>query len=168
MDSFEGFREFVLARGAALGRIAFLLTGDRAAAEELMQAALVKAAARWGRVAAAGNPEAYVRRIMVNEQISWWRRRGRHEVAMAETPDRGVSDPMEAATRRVDLAAALGRLAPRQRAVIVLRFYLDLSEVETARILGCAVGTVKSQTSEALARLRRVIPTVIDATEVKA
>jgi RNA polymerase sigma factor (sigma-70 family) len=87
---------------------------------------------------------------------------------MAVTPDRGVGDPSDAAARRVDLAAALALLAPRQRAVIVLRFYLDLSEVETARMLGCAVGTVKSQTSEALARLRRLIPTVIDATEVKA
>jgi RNA polymerase sigma factor (sigma-70 family) len=115
-----------------------------------------------------GDPESYVRRIMVNERITWWRRRGRHEVAMAALPDRGHADPSEATARRVDLAAALAMLAPRQRAVVVLRYYLDLSEVETARMLGCAVGTVKSQASQALARLRTLVPTAIDQTEMKA
>jgi RNA polymerase sigma-70 factor (sigma-E family) len=168
VDSFEGFREFVQGRGPALGRVAYLLTGDRTAAEELLQAALVKTASRWRRVVAGGNPEAYVRRVMVNERIDWWRRRGRHEVAMPEPPDRGQADPSETAARRLDLNAALAQLAPRQRAVVVLRFYLDLSEVEAAQTLGCAVGTVKSQTSQALARLRQLVPAVIDSTEVKA
>jgi RNA polymerase sigma-70 factor (sigma-E family) len=162
MEGFAGFREFVQARGPALTRTAFLLTGDRAAAEDLVQAALVKAAVRWRRLVAGGDPEAYLRRIMINEQISGWRRRGRHEVAMPDPPDPGHPDPAEATARRLDLASALARLAPRQRAVIVLRFYEDLSEADTAALLGCAIGTVKSQTADALARLRRLLPGLVD------
>jgi RNA polymerase sigma-70 factor (sigma-E family) len=155
-DAFEGYREFVLARGPALSRAAYLLTGDRSAAEELTQAALVKAAVRWRRVVAAGNPEAYVRRIMINEHISWWRRFGRREHASTyQENEIGQADPAEATARRLDLAAALARLPRRQRTVIVLRFYEDLTEAETAAAMGCTVGTVKSQASAALAKLRR-------------
>jgi RNA polymerase sigma-70 factor (sigma-E family) len=157
-DAYEGYREFVLARGAALSRAAYLLTGDRSAAEELTQAALVKAALRWRRVVAAGDPEAYVRRILVNEHISWWRRFGRRERASAyHGIEIGQSDPSEAAAQRLDMAAALARLPKRQRAVVILRFYEDLTEVETAAAMGCSVGTVKSQASAALAKLRRYL-----------
>jgi RNA polymerase sigma-70 factor (sigma-E family) len=157
-DAYEGYREFVLARGPALSRAAYLLTGDRSAAEELTQAALVKAALRWRRVVEAGNPEAYVRRIMVNEHISWWRRFGRRELASGyQETERGQTDPAEAAAQRLDLAAALAQLPKRQRAVIVLRFYEDLSEAETAAAMGCSVGTVKSQASVALGKLRRLM-----------
>lgn len=157
-DAYEGYREFVLARGPALSRAAYLLTGDRSAAEELTQAALVKAALRWRRVVAAGNPEAYVRRILVNEHISWWRRFGRREQASAyQGIEKGLSDPAEATAQRLDLAAALARLPKRQRAVVILRFYQDLSEAETAVAMGCSVGTVKSQASAALAKLRRLM-----------
>jgi RNA polymerase sigma-70 factor (sigma-E family) len=157
-DAYEGYREFVLARGPALSRAAYLLTGDRSAAEELTQAALVKAALRWRRVIATGNPEAYVRRILVNENISWWRRFGRRELASGyHQIEKRTSDPADAAAQRLDLAAALARLPKRQRTVIVLRFYEDLTEVETAAAMGCSVGTVKSQTSVALAKLRRLM-----------
>ena len=157
-DAYEGYREFVLARGPALSRAAYLLTGDRSAAEELTQAALVKAALRWRRVVQAGNPEAYVRRILVNEHISWWRRFGRRELASGyQENEIGQSDPTEATAQRLDLAAALAQLPKRQRAVVVLRFYEDLSEAETAAAMGCTVGTVKSQASAALAKLRRLM-----------
>jgi RNA polymerase sigma-70 factor (sigma-E family) len=158
VDPYEGFREFVLARGSALSRAAYLLTGDRSSAEELVQSALVKAALRWRRVIEAGNPEAYVRRIIVNEHISWWRRFGRREVVAADPPGRIEADAADSTDRRLDLAAALTRLPSRQRAVIVLRFYHDLSEADTAEAMRCSIGTVKSQTHAALARLRTLLP----------
>lgn len=157
MEAYEGFREFVLARGPALSRAAYLLTGDRSAAEELAQATLVKAALRWRRVSAAGNPEAYVRRILVNEHISWWRRFGRRELPDGYPREKIVSDVTDATVQRLDLAAALARLPRRQRTVVVLRFYEDLSEAETAALMGCSVGTVKSQASAALAKLRHLV-----------
>jgi RNA polymerase sigma-70 factor (sigma-E family) len=166
VDPYEGFREFVVGRGPALTRVAYLLTGDSASAEELVQSALVKTIPRWRRLIASGNPEAYVRRIMVNDHISWWRRFGRREVPLPAAPEDGGPDESEAAARRLDLAFALAQLPARQRAVVVLRFYEDLSEVETAAALGCAVGTVKSQAAAALARLRRLVPTMVDTTEV--
>jgi RNA polymerase sigma-70 factor (sigma-E family) len=167
VDRFDDLREFVVARGPALTRTAYLLTGDSASAEDLVQSALVKTASRWRRVIAGGNPEAYVRRIMVNDRISWWRRSGRREIPVAAPPEAARHDDADAAARRLDLAAALARLPPRQRAVIVLRFYEDLSEAETAATLDCAVGTVKSQTADALRRLRQLVPTMIDdVTEV--
>jgi RNA polymerase sigma-70 factor (sigma-E family) len=162
VDPYEGFREFVLGRGPALSRAAYLLTGNRFQAEELVQAALVKAAVRWRRVATGGNPEAYVRKIMVNDHISWWRRFARRELPQANPATGAVTDQSDRTAQRIDLAAALAKLAPRQRAVIVLRFYEDLSEAETAAVMGCAVGTVKSQTSDALANLRRLVPRVSD------
>jgi RNA polymerase sigma-70 factor (sigma-E family) len=164
VDPYEGFPEFMLARGAALARTAYLLTGDVVAAEELVQSALVKTATHWRRVTSAGNPEAYVRRIMVNERIGWWRRFGRREVPVAAPPDDLGGDQSEAAARRIDLAAALAQLPTRQRAVVVLRYYEDMSEAATAAILGCSVGTVKSQASAALAKLRRLVPALVNDT----
>lgn len=161
MDRYEGFREFVLARGPALSRTALLLTGSHYAAEELLQEALVKAAARWRKLTAEGDPEAYLRRVMVNDRISWWRRR-RRESVMATVPESVSSEGSETVAGRLDLAAALATLPVRQRAVVVLRFYEDLSVEETATLLRCSTGTVKSQTSDALARLRRLVPTLVD------
>jgi len=158
VDRYEGFREFVQDRGQALSRTAYLLCGDHGAAEDLVQSALAKTAARWPTVHAAGSPEAYVRRVMVNERISWWRRR-HTEHPTRDLPDRASpGDESERVVHRMAIAAALAQLAPRQRAVIVLRFYEDLSEAETAAALGCGVGTVKRQTHDALARLRRIAP----------
>lgn len=153
------FREFVRQRGHALSRVAYLLTGDHHLAEDLVQTALARAAARWHRLAAAGDPEPYVRRIMINERTTWWRRRryetvGRSDVSELVDGRAAPVDETDRVDRRLALAQALDRLSARQRAVIVLRFYVDLSVEETARSLGCSVGTVKSTTSDALARLR--------------
>lgn len=155
MDRYAGFAEFVAARQMALSRTAYLLTGDHHAAQDLVQSALVKTAAHWSRLIANGDPEAYIRRVMVNENTSWWRRRPPQPVE--HLPERGTPDQTERADSRLALLAALGTLAPRQRAVIVLRYFEDLSEAETSEILGCSVGTVKSQTHDALARLRHAL-----------
>ncbi|GAA0941413.1 SigE family RNA polymerase sigma factor [Nonomuraea longicatena] len=155
-----GFRDFVLARQQALMRTAYLLTGDPHLAEDLLQTVLVKVAGKWGRLAKDGNPEAYTRRALVNQYISW-RRRHRPEVPSARPPDH-VPDRAayhdDTALDRIVLGQALAKLAPRQRAVIVLRFWEDLTEAQTADLLRCSVGTVKSQTHHALARLRVVAP----------
>ncbi len=148
------FTEFVLARSAALIRTAYLLTSDHQLAEDLVQTALFKAAKAWDRIS---EPEAYVRRILYTENVSGWRRR-RHVV---ETLTDGFDAPtLDAPDRDVRLALerALTRLTPKQRRVVVLRYYEDLTEVETARVLGIGVGTVKSTHRQALHRLRAVAP----------
>jgi len=150
----QEFDAFVEARSTALLRTAYLLTHDRGLAEDLVQTSLAKAWFSWTRIET--RPEAYVRRIMVNTYSSWWRRRWNGEEATADLPER--HDPRRGeevrADDRTDLWRALERLPKRQRAVVVLRFYEDLSEVETAEIMQCSVGTVKSQASRALAKLR--------------
>jgi RNA polymerase sigma-70 factor (sigma-E family) len=168
MDRYEGLREFVVARGAALSRTAYLLTGDHQLAEDLLQHALARTAAHWRRVVAGGNPEGYVRRVMVNERTSRWRRRRYAEVGgpaaeevLAAGPAPGARDEAEAAVRRIALRRALAALPPRQRAVIVLRFFEDLPEAKTAELMGCSVGTVKSQTHDALTRLRALAPDLL-------
>ncbi|GAA3752056.1 SigE family RNA polymerase sigma factor [Plantactinospora mayteni] len=160
MEDDVGFREFVEARLVRLSRVAYLLTGRHHDAEDLLQAALVKVAARWRRVAATGDPEAYVRRVMYNERILSWRRWRRQVVQPAEgVPEIGpAGDGADGVVSRIVLERALARLTWRQRAVLVLRFFEDLSVAETAAVLGCSVGTVKSQTSHALGRLRTLAP----------
>ncbi|MFG1815856.1 SigE family RNA polymerase sigma factor [Kribbella sp. NPDC049174] len=146
----ESFDAFVRARSRALVRTAYLLTRDHALAEDLVQTALAKAWFAWTRIE-GGDPEPYVRRIMVNTYASWWRRRWNGEVPSDELPETAAPTTSE---ERTDFWQALGRLPRRQRAVIVLRYYEDLTEAETARLLGCSVGTVKSQTNKAFAKLR--------------
>jgi RNA polymerase sigma-70 factor (sigma-E family) len=149
------FDEFVAWRSDRLLRTAFYLTGDRALAEDLLQAALVKAWFAWGRI--TQDPESYVRRVLVNTQTSWWRRRWRGETPTGPDsfPDAASGDELDAAVaEREDLWTALRRLPPRQRAVVVLRFLEDLPEQQVARTLGCSVGTVKSQAAKGLAKLR--------------
>ncbi|NUT04260.1 MAG: SigE family RNA polymerase sigma factor [Hamadaea sp.] len=154
----DGFREFVVASSPALSRVAYLLTGDHQLAEDLLQSALASTYRHWRRIR-DGNPAAYVRQVMHREQISWWRRRRPAERLSGEAPEhRQAGDLAAEAVNRITLVQALAHLAPRQRAVIVLRFYDDLTEAETARILGCSVGTVKRQTHDALARLRTLLP----------
>jgi RNA polymerase sigma-70 factor (sigma-E family) len=161
-DRLDGFAEFVAAHRRGLSRMAYLLTGDHSAAEELVQSALVKTAAHWRRLADDGSPEAYVRRVMLNERASWWRRRSRiDERSTASVPDRPARDEVGAAVDRLALAAALTRLSQRQRAVLYLRFYEDRSEADTARLLGCSTGTVKRHTSDALHRLRTLAPELL-------
>jgi len=151
----EDFREFMRGRWPAMVRLAYGLTGDLGHAEDVAQAAFARAYASWGRVTQAGDPDAYLRRIVVNENRRRFRRQRVVEELTGTLPDRGVADTAGASDQRATVLAALERLGPRQRAVIVLRFWMDLSEAETARVLGCTVGTVKSQASRALAALRR-------------
>ncbi|KAB2379256.1 SigE family RNA polymerase sigma factor [Actinomadura montaniterrae] len=162
MVRYDGLPEFVVARGPALLRSAFLLTGDRHLAEDLVQTTLVKLAPRWQRVSSGGDPESYVRKILYNEHLNWWKRRGRHGYPTAAPPEpAGHPDIADRAVRSMLLGQALGRLTAKQRAMIVLRFYEDRSEIETARLLGCSIGTVKSQTHRALARLRALEPGLV-------
>ncbi|NYJ01813.1 RNA polymerase sigma-70 factor (sigma-E family) [Nocardioides thalensis] len=153
-----GFTEWVEGVERQLLRSAYLLTGDLHRAEDLVQEALVKVALRWRRLR-DGNPTAYARTILVRDNISAWRRRWR-EVTVAEVFVEGgaSSDPeTELVVRR-----ALARLTPAQRAVVVLRHFDDLTERETAEILGVSIGTVKSQNAAALARLRTGAPELLD------
>jgi RNA polymerase sigma-70 factor (sigma-E family) len=153
------FSEFVRTRSAALTCSAFLLTGDRHLSEDLVQTALGKAMPRWAKI--ADNPEPYVRRILYHEHVSVWRRRRVAEDLMPQVPDRGHSQSgFDADTIGVRMVVhrALARLTPRQRAVLVLRYFEDLPESRTAALLNCSVGTVKSQTRHALRRLRELCP----------
>jgi len=157
----EQFRQFVAASGGRLIRVAAALTGDHHAAEDLLQSALMRTAARWRHLE---DPEAYVRRAMYHAQITIWRRRQRlRETPTAVVPERADQrDEMGATDRRLALGQALMRLGPRQRAVLVARFYEDLSEEGTAALLGCSPGTVRSQLHRALARLRQIAPELHD------
>jgi RNA polymerase sigma-70 factor (sigma-E family) len=149
----DGFDAFVVARSPALLRFGWLLTGNRATAEDLVQAALMRTWVRWGRLESIAGAEPYVRRVMVNLHANWWRRRWRGEVPTDALPDRADAGPdLEL---RESVRTALASLPRRQRAVIVLRYVEDLSVTETAAILGCTSGTVKSQTAKALGTLRR-------------
>ena len=149
------FGEFVAARSGALIGLAYVLTADQHAAEDLLQTALTRAAARWGRIHSA--PEAYVRQIMYREQISSWRRRARRrETAMAEPPDQAVVADTGTESRLI-VREALRALPAGKRAVLVLRYLEDLPEAQVADILGISVGTVRSQTSKAITQLRSVL-----------
>jgi RNA polymerase sigma-70 factor (sigma-E family) len=158
------FTEFVAARTPALIRLAYLLTGDQHAAEDLLQTALMKTASRWGQVRHE-DPERYVRTVLYREQVSWWRRRRRHEVAVHPPPDVGYADPSGHTDLRVSMREALLRLSPDHRAVLVLRYYEDLTESQVAAVLDCSVGTVRSRTHRAVSRLRVLLP---EATQLTA
>ena len=149
MEDEAEFDSFVVARSQALLRTAYLLLHDEALAEDLLQTSLTKAWFAWRRI--EGDPEAYVRRILVTTSASWWRRRWTRETPTADLPERvaatGTPDWQ-------DLWDAIGHLPRRQRAVVVLRYLEDRTEAETARLMGCSVGTVKSQCAKALAKLR--------------
>lgn len=150
----EAFERFVATRSQALLRSAYLMTGDAQSAEDLLQTALVKMIPRWSRLRDPQAAEAYVRRVMLSTYLKWWRRRWRGEVPTAVLPDAPAPDDYGAVDARDGLRRALASLAPRQRAMVVLRFYEDLSEERVAELLGCSVGTVKATTSRALAKLR--------------
>ncbi|HEU5031384.1 MAG TPA: SigE family RNA polymerase sigma factor [Spirillospora sp.] len=151
----ESFVEFVAERGDALLRTASLMCGARQDAEDILQTALEKAYRHWGRLDADTDPEPYVRRILVNLVISRSRRwKVLREIHMARPPETPTLSGTHAVELRGTLMDELRRLGARQRAVLVLRFWEDLSEAETAQVLGCSVGTVKSQASRGLARLR--------------
>jgi RNA polymerase sigma-70 factor (sigma-E family) len=145
-----------------LSRVAYLLTGDHHAAQDLVQTVLIKVARNWRRISTVAAPDAYVRRMLYHEHVSAWRRRGDEEPVGAVPEPRPSADLADNAIRRIVLQKALARLTPRQRAVIVLRFFEDLSEADTAEALGCSRGTVKSQTHHALGRLRSLAPELAD------
>ncbi len=155
----EEFRSFVAVRAAALHRSAYLLCGDWYLAQDLVQEALAKAYSHWGRVARADSPEAYVRRIVVNEANRHWRRH-RHRAGVVDirhdrpVPDGVAPDASDDVVVRAGIFQALLALPARQRATVVLRYLDGLTERETAAVLNCSEGTVKSQTSRALATLK--------------
>jgi RNA polymerase sigma-70 factor (sigma-E family) len=150
-----GFARFVAARERALQRTAWLLTGDWALAEDLVQTSLVRAWPRWERIRRDDDPEIYVRRVMVNTWSTWTRRRWRGERPAADVPEHPAAGDMAAEVAvRVAVRGALATLSARQRAVLVLRVYDDLSEAQVAEVLDIPAGTVKSTMSRALAKLR--------------
>lgn len=162
----EGFREFVEIRSASLLRSAWLLTNDWQAAHDLVQTSLLKTWPRWDKLVRRDRPELYVRRVMLNTYLSWRDRRWNDERPAALLPEPGVEgDPLGATDLRVTLVAALAMLPPRQRATVVLRYFDDLTEADTALALGCSVGTVKTQCSRAMHTLRAMpaLADVLDA-----
>lgn len=156
------FEEYVRARTPALLRVAYLLVGNPHDAEDLVQSALERAAGNWHRL---DDPEAYLRRILYTQSVSRWRRRSARlpETLTATPPERAAETDHDT---RLVLASALRRLTPKQRAVLVLRFYEDRTETEAALLLGISTGTVKSQTRHALRRLRDLAPELAEFAEV--
>lgn len=148
MTGYTSFEEFVVARRAALQRTAYLLTGNHHDAEDLVQTALIKVVPKWGRIQDC--PEPYVRQVLARESVSRWRSRRWREVTTDVLPEVTHHD----STERIALLEDLRRLSPRQRAVLVLRYFDDLTEADTAAALGISVGTVKSHARDALAGLR--------------
>jgi RNA polymerase sigma-70 factor (sigma-E family) len=164
MDAFD---EFVAANVEHLLRTAYLITWDAGDAEDLVQECLLKVARRWPRVRRMAQPRSYARRILVNlatdDARGRARRRGELEVEPASV-DRPAQDLLAGLETRDELLDALARLTPRQRAVLVLRYFNDLTEAQTAEVLGCSPGTVKSNTSRGLARLREVLAPIPNPT----
>jgi RNA polymerase sigma-70 factor (sigma-E family) len=157
--------EFVTGRWPVLFRVAYLLTGSQEPAEDRLQSVLMKAYASWGRIHRMESPDAYVRRMLVNGAISASKRAWRRERATGELPELPQSGHEDGYVDRASLWPVVQTLPPRQRAVVVLRYYEDLSEDEIARVLGCSRGTVKSQASDALRSLRRSLATAATALE---
>lgn len=153
----QEFREFAMQRASPLHQSAYLLCGDWHLAHDLVQETLVKAYRHWPRVRQADNPEAYVRRILINEVRERWRRRERSEPVARFTVEPTVPDAADDIARRDRVLQALLELPLQQRATVVLRYLEGLSQAETAELLGCSEGTVKSQTSRALATLRKFL-----------
>jgi RNA polymerase sigma-70 factor (sigma-E family) len=150
----DEFSDFVASAQARMVRVGELLSGDRGRAEDLAQHGFAQAFAAWRRIR-DGDPEAYVRRCIVNAQTDWWRRRSWREQPTADVPDRSdVTDVVAAMANREMILRALARLTVRERVVLVLRFYLDLSEQQIAAELKIAPGTVKSAAARGLAKLR--------------
>jgi len=150
----DRFREFMEMRYGDLLRTAFLLTGSTHAAEDLVQSVLLKVYKRFHTIE---EPYAYLRRAMVNHHINLWRRIGSRELLSVFTPDPAVPDTSAAFAQRAELLEALGQLPTKMRAVLVLRYWEDLSEADTAAALGCSLGSVKAQASRGLARLRDIL-----------
>jgi RNA polymerase sigma-70 factor (sigma-E family) len=160
VSRYEGFADFVHTCGGALARAAYLLTGDHQHAEDLVRRALARTAAHWPSVR-AGDPVAYVRRALYREHISRWRWRRLRETLFPRLPDLRQADPADATADWVGMHNALARLSRRQRAVLLLCVFEDLTGAQTAELLGMRVGTVKSHIRDALVRLRQVAPDLV-------
>ncbi len=158
------FEDFVKVHGPRLSRFAAVLCGDRWLAEDVMQEVLARAHGRWTAIAGMDQPDAYIRRMIVNEFLSW-RRKLQRTILMSDVPEYSqVADPASQHADRAVLVAELAKLPRKQRTVIVLRYYAGLSDPEIATDLGCSPGTVRSHASRALATLRvemRPIPTLV-------
>ncbi|MEH0928761.1 SigE family RNA polymerase sigma factor [Micromonospora sp. CPCC 205558] len=165
----EGYRDYVSARLEPLRRTAYLLCGDWHTADDLVSAALVKLLRHWSRVSVMDNPDAYVRRTLLRVWLDERRRPWRREAAWAEVPDRPLAaGATEGAADRLTILALLAELPPRRRAVLVLRYFCDLSVEETAQELGCTPGTVKSQSARGIEAMRaRLAPTPDRVEEVR-
>jgi len=150
----KAFSEFVEARSHALLRTAYLMVGDHQMAQDLLQEALIKTLIAWPRLRDPAKVDAYVRRTVVTTAITWRRRRSFHERPVELLPEKSGTDEVELLATHQALIAQLRRLPPRQRAAIVLRYYEDLTESQTAEVMGCSVGSVKSHVSIGLGRLR--------------
>jgi RNA polymerase sigma-70 factor (sigma-E family) len=151
----DEFIDFATAESAALVRTAFLLTGDRGTAEDLVQDVLERLFVAWPRV---DDPRAYARRALLNRSRNVWRHRRRHgETPLSAAHDRLVADQASERAERDVVVRGLAALPARQRAALVLRFFDDLSEIETAAAMACSVGAVKTHTSRGLARMRQVL-----------
>ncbi|MGW3242974.1 SigE family RNA polymerase sigma factor [Streptomyces sp. NPDC001070] len=164
-DDEAQFQGYVRARWAHLVRTAYLLTGDGHHAEDLAQTALAKAYRSWRRVQRSDNPDAYVRRILITCNKDRFRKKRVAERLTDMPPEGAGADPTARVAQREVLLAALGELPSRQRAVVVLRYWDDLSESEVAEVLGCSVGTVKSQAARGLAKLRARLGTAVGTGE---
>jgi RNA polymerase sigma-70 factor (sigma-E family) len=160
-DGRASFEAWARARQQGLVRSAYLLTGDLGRAEDLVQEALIKAATRWDTLR-HGNPDAWVRTVVYRDHVSWWRRH-RRETVLEHAP--GSATTAAAGESGLMLRAALARLTQRQRAVVLLRYVEDLTAQQAADVLGVTVGTVKKQTSIALARLRETAPELEELVE---
>jgi RNA polymerase sigma-70 factor (sigma-E family) len=153
-DIDERFAAYVRDRGAHHLRVAVLLTGDWHAAEDLVQESLVKLYRAWPKLRLDGDPDAYLRQIMVNTQRSWWRTRWRRETPAGELPDTMIADFADGQVLAAQIRRALQALPRQQRAVLVLRYFADLPEAQVADLLGCSMGTVKTHTHRGLRALR--------------
>jgi RNA polymerase sigma-70 factor (sigma-E family) len=162
----SGFAEFVAARSPALHRAAYLMVGDVGHAQDLVQEALTKTYVAWPRLRDPANAEAYTRKAITTTAISWFRRRGWSERPTELVPEGTQRGHGEGVATRTWVLECLAKLPPRQRAAIVLRFYEDLTEVQTADAMGCAVGTVKSQVSAGLAKLRTLMGADLDVDDL--
>ena len=152
------FEEWVSARGGTLLRFALMVTADPEQAEDVTQIVLARAYRIWGRLEA---PEAYLKRMVINEHLKWWRRRSSREIPMAAPADgTATADTADAVANRDAAWKLLGRLPRRQRAVLALRYYEDMSDEAIATTLGCTASTVRSQAARALATLRELVGTV--------
>ena len=155
VDGLSDFEEYVRASERRHKRLAFLLTGDLHSAEDLLQAAYARLYPRWDKVRTYDVPDAYLRKVMVSLRTSWWRRHKNRAWATDELPELGgLPDHADAVVESQSLLLALRDLPDRQRVAVVLRHWCDLSEAETATIMGCSLGTVKSNTSKGLTHLR--------------